>query len=84
MLCSHCWGEVFSLSPLNITLAGRLGGSVGEVSDFGSGRDLIAREFEPRIRLSAVSTEPASHPLSSSFSALPLLVCACVCACSQK
>ena len=28
---------------------GRLGGSVGEASDLGSGHDLTGREFEPRI-----------------------------------
>ena len=41
--------------------------------DFGSGRDLEVREFEPRVGLSAVSTEPASDPLSPSLSAPPLL-----------
>ena len=51
---------------------GRLGGSIGEVSDFGSGHDLAVGEFEPRIRLSAVGTEPASDPLSPSLSAPPL------------
>ena len=29
---------------------GRLGGSVGEASDFGSGHDLTVREFEPPRR----------------------------------
>ena len=35
------------------------------MSDFGSGHDLTAREFEPGIRLRAVSAEPASDTLSS-------------------
>ena len=30
----------------------------------GSGHDLMVCEFEPRARLSAVSAEPASDPLS--------------------
>ena len=37
---------------------GHLGGSVGEASDFGSGDDLEVCEFEPHVRLTAVSTEP--------------------------
>ena len=37
---------------------GRLGGSVGLASSFGSGHDLTVCEFEPRVGLSAVSTEP--------------------------
>ena len=36
---------------------GRLGGSVGSASDFGSGHDLAAREFEPRVGLCADSSE---------------------------
>ena len=44
-------------------LWGRLGGSVSQVSDFGSGHDLMVWEFEPRIGLSAVSTGAASFPL---------------------
>ena len=41
--------------------------------DFGSGHDLAIHEFQPCIRLAAVSTEPASYPLSTSLSAPPLL-----------
>ena len=37
---------------------GHLGGSVGSVSDFGSGHDLTVWEFEPHIRLCADSLEP--------------------------
>ena len=43
-------------------------------SNFGSGHDVTTQEFEPRIGLSAVSTEPASGPLSPSLSAPPLLM----------
>ena len=59
----------------------RLGGSVGRVSDFGSGHDLKAYEFEPRIEL-AVSAEPPSDLLPTPPPALPLLwpfpTCACL------
>ena len=37
---------------------GRLGGSVGLASDFGSGHDLTVEELEPRVRLCADSSEP--------------------------
>ena len=43
----------------------------------GSGCDLTVPEFEPRIRLSDVSAEPASDPLSPSLSAPPTLRHAC-------
>ena len=43
---------------------GRLGGSVSLASNFSSGHDLTVHEFEPCIGLAAVSTEPASDPLS--------------------
>ena len=33
----------------------------------------MVHEFEPRVRLPAVSTEPTSDPLSPSLSAPPLL-----------
>ena len=39
---------------------GHLGGSVGWVSNFGSGHDLIVRVFEPCIRLCADSSEPGT------------------------
>ena len=48
---------------------GRLGGSVSEASDFGSGRDLTVHEFKPHIGLCADSSEP--EPASDS-------VCVCV------
>ena len=41
-------------------LAGRLGGSIGWASDFGSGHDLTVREFEPRVGLCADSSEPGA------------------------
>ena len=39
---------------------GCLGGSVGCASDFTSGHDLTIREFKPRIRLCADSSEPGA------------------------
>ena len=45
-------------------IQGRLGGSVGWASDFGSGQDLTVREFEPPHGLSAVIAEPALDPRS--------------------
>ena len=36
---------------------GHMGGSVGEVSDFGSGHDLMVSGFEPQVRLCADSSE---------------------------
>ena len=50
------------------------GGPVGWASDFSSGHDLTVSEFEPHIRLTAVSAELASYPLSPSLSAPPSLV----------
>ena len=47
-----------------VWVGGRLAGSVSGASDFGSGHDLLVREFEPHIRLTAVSEEPASDHLS--------------------
>ena len=41
--------------------------------DFGSGHDLIVREFEPHIRLCTDGAEPAWDSLSLSLSAPPLL-----------
>ena len=42
---------------------------------FGSGHDLVARGFEPRVGLASVSVEPASGP-PPPLSAPPLLTCA--------
>ena len=57
----------------NYFLLGRLGGSVGWASDFGSGHDLAVRGFEPRVGLCADSSEPASDSVSPSLSASALL-----------
>ena len=46
-------------------IQGRLGDSVGRVSDFGSGHDLAVREFKPHVCV--VSAEPALDPLSPSL-----------------
>ena len=48
---------MFVLKKL-LGLMGRLGGSVGWASDFGSGHDLMVHEFEPHVRLCADSSEP--------------------------
>ena len=54
---------------------GCLGGSVGYVSDFGSGHDLTTCGFEPHCRavLTAQNPEPASDSVSPSLSAPPPL-----------
>ena len=44
----------------DICREGRLGGSVGGATDFGSGHDLTVREFEPRVGLCADSSEPGA------------------------
>ena len=41
-------------------LEGRLGGSVGSASDFGSGHEVTVREFEPQVGLCADSSEPGA------------------------
>ena len=41
-------------------LLGRLDGSVGWASNFGSGHDLMVREFDPRIGLCADGSEPGA------------------------
>ena len=53
-------------------MGARLGGSVGWAADFGSGHDLVAHEFEPRVGLCADGLEPASDSVSPP-SAPPLL-----------
>ena len=51
---------------------GRLGGSVSWAPDFGSGHDLTACEFEPRIGLCADSSGPgACFGFCVSFSLCP-------------
>ena len=61
-----------------------LSGSVGQVSDFGSGHDLTVHEFKPQIGLSVVSTDLASDPLFPSLSAPPPLVLSLSLSLSQK
>ena len=46
---------------LKLPFSGRLGGSVGEASDFSSGHDLTVRGFEPHVGLCADRTEPGAH-----------------------
>ena len=60
---------------LKINLWGRLGGPVGEASDFSSGHDLTVGGFEPRVGLCADSSElgAASDSVAPSLSAPPLL-----------
>ena len=57
----------------NISSQGCLGGSVSYASDFGSGHDLVAREFEPHVGFCADSSEPGARFgfLSPSLSAPP-------------
>ena len=62
----------FKVKPLE----GCLGGSVNEMSHFGSGHDLVVHEFKPRVVLRVQSLEPASDSVSPSLSAPPLLVLA--------
>ena len=50
---------------------GCVGGSVREASNSGSGHDLMVCEFESRIGLCAVRTEPVLEPLSTSVCAPP-------------
>ena len=60
----------YSLPPLSPDLQGvqsqkerflgRLGGSVGEASSFGSGHDLAGGGFEPRVGLCADRSEPGA------------------------
>ena len=64
--------KVYKISLYRI---GRLGGSVGSASDFGSGHDLAVCEFEPRVGLCADSSEPGAcigHCVSF-YPAIPLL-----------
>ena len=44
-----------------LTWLGCLSGTVGWVSDFSSGHDLMVCEFEPRARLCADSSEPGAY-----------------------
>ena len=68
---------------------GYVGGSVGEASDFGSGRDLAVCGFEPRVGLRADSSEPGACfgfwvSLSLSLSPSLSLPLPCLSSLSQK
>ena len=56
---------------------GRLGGSVGWVSDFSLGHDLAVCEFEPRIGLCAEHRLGAWSLLQILCVSLSLLLCLC-------
>ena len=56
---------IFIKFSLQLKFLRHLGGSVSSVSS--SSHDLAVHEFEPCVRLSAVSVEPTSDPLSSSL-----------------
>ena len=58
--CHLSGGHSLVILESKSQVSGRLGGSVGWVSDFGSGHDLTVREFEPRVRLCADSSEPGT------------------------
>ena len=45
---------------INTQLQGRLGGSVGSATDYGSGHDLTVREFELQVGFCADSSEPGA------------------------
>ena len=67
--------EIFNL--ISVSAKGRLGGSVGWVSDFGSGHDLAVRGFEPLVRLCGYSSEPGAcsgFHVSLSLPLSPLLM----------
>ena len=61
-----------------VGVAGRLGGSVGPASDFGSGHDLTVYGFEPHIGLCALSEERALDSLSPRSLPLPHLHFLCL------
>ena len=64
---------------------GHLGGSVGWVSDIGSGHDLTVGEFEPHIRLCADSSEPGfCFGFYVSLSLCPSPICGLILRVSQK
>ena len=74
VLVSYRWGNkspqtgllktiplmILRLHSLEVENQGRLGGSVGYASDFGSGHDLMVHGFEPHVRLCADSSEPGA------------------------
>ena len=67
------------VEPLRGHKAGRLGGSVGQASNFGSGHDLTVRGFKPHIRLCADSSEPGACFRFCLLSLCPSLLMLCLC-----
>ena len=59
-MCTKNFAQILNEKHLNIQYVGRLGGSVGWVSDFGSGHDVTVHEFETHVRLCADSSEPGA------------------------
>ena len=62
-MCKRQFRIFYKLIPKEIRKflePGRLGGSVGQVSDFSSGHDLTVHEFEPRVGRCADSSEPGA------------------------
>ena len=58
-----CYFQIYSFyswNLINVCSGGRLGGSVGWASDFGSGHELTVGEFEPCIGLCADSLQPGA------------------------
>ena len=68
-----CVTPLLSLKKKKNNNKGRLGGTVGWVTNFGSGHDLIVYGFEPLVHLCADSSEPASDSVSPSLFVPPLL-----------
>ena len=54
------WEQVNQVCLKSLPFLGRLGGSVGSASDFGSRHDLTVRGFEPRVGLCADGSEPGA------------------------
>ena len=65
--------KIYSKQIKKLNTTGAPSGLVGWASDFSSDHDLMVCEFKPGLRLTAVSTEPTSDPLSLSLSAPPPL-----------
>ena len=61
----------FELSNSGVSGEGRPGGSVGQVSTFGSGQDLTVYGFEPQVGLCANGKGPGRDSLSLSLSLCP-------------
>ena len=64
LLCTKTFSVLWSEEQI----WGRLGGSVGRASDFGSGHDLVVCGFESQVGLWAGGGEPPRDSLSLSLS----------------